>query len=295
MLAPVEINPAEIFHHHHKLPPLPEVVNKIQAMQKKESSEIRQIAELVRSDSALSAQVLKVVNSAYYGLSREISDIKFAVAYLGINEIYRMVLSLSVIYSIGVSEREELRKFWFHSFYTSLCSRHLAKKYANLLEEEELWSAALLHDLGKLVYIKFYPEHYQTITTYAEKHGCLFEEAESHYSYPASSYLGGLLCDYWNLPQQIKWACEYHNLHDLKMIKGDTLDIDFKRMICLGSLFTRLANNKLNQKKKKEIADTIMKALNCTKEKFLIIMAEIYELRLKVDSFMGEMFINDIH
>ena len=101
-LDPIEFDPKTFFRKHFALPALPEVVSKIQGLIQSDNASMKQVAELVSGEPALVAQVLKVVNSAYYGLPMEIKDVKSAIVFLGLNEIYRMVLSVSVVNSDSI-------------------------------------------------------------------------------------------------------------------------------------------------------------------------------------------------
>jgi len=150
-LLPIEIDPKTFLRQHYTLPALPQVITRIQKMIHDDSAAVGEVSDLISSDPSLVAQILKVVNSAYYSLPQEISKVHFAIAFLGLNEVYRMVLALSVINTMSIEEKEELNRFWFHSFYTALCTKHLAKRYSPQLSFDELWAAAILHDIGKLV------------------------------------------------------------------------------------------------------------------------------------------------
>jgi HD-like signal output (HDOD) protein len=247
---------------------------------------MEKVAELISSDPAILAQVLKIVNSAYYGLPREIGDVRFAIAFLGLNEIYRMVLSLSAINTLAIDKKDELNEFWFHSFYTALCTKYLAKKYEPHLSLEELWSAAMLHDIGKLVYLKFFPDHYRGLSNFCKEHGSLFSEAEKHFSLPSSAFLGTVLCDHWRLPDEIRQACETHTLEDLSAPKADGPSNRFQRMICLGNLLTVLSTSELSNTTRQNIADACKPALDCTQTEFLALMGDIYELRIDVERFV---------
>ncbi|MBN1848207.1 MAG: HDOD domain-containing protein [Deltaproteobacteria bacterium] len=286
MLAPIEIDGDNFLRQHCTLPALPEVVYRIQNMMHNENIDLDEVSELVSSDPSLVAQALKVVNSAYYGIPREIIKVRVAIALLGLNEIYRMILALSVINTLAVGEKKELSKFWYHSYYMALCTKYLAKKYEPLLSFEELWSGSILHDIGKLVYLKFFPEHFKALTIFCEEHGVLFSEAENHLRLPSSAYMGSLLCEHWRLPNQVKLACASHGLEDLAKNNGHTVVESFIRVICLGNLLTILSTEELNNHTKHEIADKTKKILNCSEEHFLAIMGDVYELKTEVEGFI---------
>ncbi len=288
-LAPIEIDPKTFLKQNCSLPALPDVVSKIQKVVTDDNVDMGEVVTSISSDPALVAQILKVANSSYYSLPSEVSNIRFAIAFLGINEIYRMVLSLSVIKAISVDNREELDSFWLHSFYTALSVKCITMKYAPRMSPDDLWSASILHDVGKLVYLKFFPSHYQALTRFCEDNGSLFSEAERHYGLPSSAFLGTLLCDHWGLPAVISDACQYHSLMDLSALEGSDLSVEFKTMICAGNLATVLASENLSEDKKTEIAEAIKLALNCTESALMILMGDIYDLKTKVEDFMSQL------
>jgi HD-like signal output (HDOD) protein len=289
MLAPIEIDPNTFLRQHCTLPALPAVVSEIQSLIHDANVDMKRVAELINSDTAILAQVLKIVNSAYYGLPREVKNVQFAIAFLGLNEVYRMVLSLSVINTLAIDKKDEIEEFWFHSFYAALCTKYLAKKYEPHLSLEELWSAAMLHDIGKLVYLKFFPDHYRALRKYSKEHGCLLSEAERHFSLPSSAYLGTLLCEHWRLPDEIRQACACNTLTHLTAMKADSPSTPFQRMICLGNLLTLLSTIELSTTTKENIADACKTALDCTEAAFLAMMGDIYELRIDVETFMEQL------
>ena len=286
MLQPIKIDPRTFLRQHCTLPSLPEAVAELQRVIQSGDVDTDKVAQLISSDPALLAQALKIVNSAYYGLPREIGDVRFAIAFLGLNEIYRMVLSLSVINTLAIRRDDDLDDFWFHSFYTALCTKHIANKYNPHLSFEELWSAAMLHDIGKLVYLKFFPDHYKTLKDFSREQGCLFSEAEKHFSLPSSAFLGTLLCDHWRLPEKIRDACELHSLKDLLAIKENSPSADFRRMICLGNLLAIISTDELTTTNREDISAAAQSALNLTGGEFLTMMGDIYDLRMEAEKFM---------
>jgi HD-like signal output (HDOD) protein len=290
MLEPIQIDPKTFLRQHCTLPALPEVLNELQRVIHSGNVDMDKVAELVSSDPALLAQVLKIVNSAYYGLPREIGNVRFAIAFLGLNEIYRMVLSLSVINTLAINRKNELDDFWFHSFYAALCTKYLANKYNPHLSPEELWSAAILHDIGKLVYLKFFPDHYTALKDFSQEQGCLFSEAERHFSLPSSAFLGTLLCDHWRLPEKIRNACEFHSLRELLAIRENSPSDDRRRMICLGNLLSIVSTDELTNTNREDISAAAQSALNLTGGEFLTMMGDIYDLRMGAEKFMDQFY-----
>ncbi len=278
-LKPIVIDPKKFLYKHCALPALPEVLTKFQEIMNSPGVGVKEIAEIVNKDPALVAQILKIINSAYYSLPVEFSDVKLAVAYLGINEVYKIILSISVINSLSTNQKEEFNHIWFHSLLTAFCAKYFAQKYEPLLDKNELWTIAILHDIGKLVYLKFFPKHYMKLKNYCQKNGCLFCEAEIDLSFPSSSYLGTLLCGRWRVPDKIKRSCSSHSLYDLKKINEENLNASYEAMVTIGNLVAELSTDELKQEKKNEIIEEIIKTININESDFLLIMGDVIQLK----------------
>ncbi len=281
MLKPIEIDPKTFLREHCSLPALPEAVIRIQGMMQDNATDSAMVAEIISGDPSLVAKVLAVVNSAYYSLPKTTSNVKFAVAYLGLGVIQQIVTSVGVVNAMGIKEKKDLNNYWYHSFYTALTTKCLAKKFWGYLDPEELWTASILHDIGKLVYIKFFTEHYKELTRYCEQNGCLFSEAEEHYKLPTSSYLGSLLCHHWRLPIKVEDACKYHNLSHISK-QGS----DFQTIIALGNLLSTLSEGGLNESCKNRIKEVAENILELSPDKFILMMADVYDLESEAEKFM---------
>lgn len=281
-LEPIVIDEKTFLYDHCALPPLPSVITRMRDLMLAKEISLSGISNLIKTDPALVAQILKIVNSAYYSFPREIMEIHFAIAYLGINEVYRIVLSLSVINTLDLNDSTNFKNIWFHSNYTALATKLITEKYAPYLPIEKLWSAAMLHDIGKLIYIKFFPKHYNLLLEYCQTNGELFSHAEKHFSLPSSAFMGKLLCERWRLPGRIKDACHCHSLDDLKNIQGESAADDFIRMIILGNLTAVLAENRLKEELTHQISSEIRTSLHLTREGFLMLLDDINAFKEKV-------------
>ncbi len=283
-LSKIVIDPETFLKHHNTLPPLPEIVMNIQQIIVSENANINNISSLIARDPALTAQVLKTVNSAFYGFKNEVTDIKFAVAYLGIHEIYNMVLSYSVVQTLNVRDSKMLDIFWSHSIFSALCGRFLAKKFEPLIAPEKIWIGALLHDIGKLVYYKFFPDHYQFLTEQAKINGELYSDIEKKYPIPPSHSLGAILCKRWNLPAMIGDACEAHTFDSGDGMSDKTIN-DYKKIIYGADLMAVLAGGELSDETKKKIFKKFTNVFCTSEGELLELMANIYDLKLEVTKF----------
>lgn len=245
---------------------------------------IEKVADSIAKDSGLVAEVLKVVNSAYYSLPHHVTNIKFAIAYIGLREMYHIVLSVSVLNTLAPDDLDEFNKIWFHSYFAALIAKLLVKKFERYLPYEEIWIAALLKNIGQLVYLKFFPDHYKEIIKYSTKTGCLFPEAEKHFDLPSSIWMGELLCDRWDLPDMVKSVVATNCLEALTQPK-EKLN-SYNRIIHLSHLITILAMDQINNKNKEMISELVSQNLNLNKEEFLLLMGDVYHLKAEAETIL---------
>jgi HD-like signal output (HDOD) protein len=195
-----------------------------------------------------------------------------------------MALSLSVVKTIGIHEKKELESFWSHSVLTAMCAKHLGKRFEPLLSPERIWLGAILHDIGKLVYFKFFPEHFNTLKEFSSKNGALFSSGEKHFGFPSSGRMGGILCERWGLPAIVKDACECHDAGDLGDQGGGSRG-DFRRIICAANLMAVLASDDLNSDVKQDLFDRLKSHFKMNEKEFLQLMGEVYDLKLDLANY----------
>lgn len=278
-MPPVHIDPSTFLYEHCALPALPSVLTRFQEAILAEDVSIGAITRIISSDPAIVAEILKVINSAYYSLPREVTRIDIAVAYLGIHEVHNVVLTASVYNALGSEHAADFKALWFHSFYTALCARFLAHRFERHLSYSELWAPALLHDIGKIIYLKFFPEHFRAILQYTEKHECMHSEAEHALGLPTSAYLGGLLCDRWRLPREVKTVCTQQGVDVLREAgSGEALG-PLHRLVVLGDLMAVLATTTLNDEARLEVTGLLRENLDLTEDDFLLLMGSIVDLK----------------
>lgn len=281
---PMDKDPAALLDANLDLPPLPQCVMKLQEIIHKPNVSIEKVCEILVKEPVLTAKVLKSVNSAYYGFRREVDDIKFATAYLGIHEIYNMVLSFSVVKALGVDEAAELDRFWNHSVLTAICAKHLARRFEPLLSPEQIWLGGLLHDIGKLAYFKALPVQYKQILDHRQQNGCLFSQSEKYFSYPSSAALGVVLCERWRLPSIVRDACERHQIEDLQS-PGEGSRGDYRKIVSAANLMAALVGDGLNNGVKQAIYDALKSSFELDEREFLKLMGEVYDLKLDLAKY----------
>jgi putative nucleotidyltransferase with HDIG domain len=200
------------------IPSLPDVVNRILAVISKPNTPASEIARLISYDAGLTSKVLRMVNSAAYGFQRQISSIQHGIMILGFNNVRGLVLSASIFKLFeGHANPGGLnhQKFWEHSLGTAVAARLLATSL-HIQEADEVFSAAMLHDIGKVVLDVYFKEDYHPVLKEASQqkmllHGqpfCQLEKAVLGFTH---TDIGGYLASKWKLPVGIAEVIQHHH------------------------------------------------------------------------------------
>jgi len=213
---------------------LPEIYWEIRRMMEDPDASLADFVGLIRLDPGLSAKLLQISNSAFYGLSRQVETISYAVNVLGISLIHDLVLATAVTRSFSgiASEVENLGKFWRRSAYCGLAARALAERLM-VLDSERVFTAGLLHDLGHLALCLIAPEEVrQTLAQSATELRPLDEVQRDRWGFDGCS-VGHKLMEAWRLPVSLQEAAGYH--------RRPALAKDFPAEIAVVHLAWRLA------------------------------------------------------
>ena len=195
------------------LPPMPQIVFKARQVIADPDSEMAELADLLESDQAIATKVLKLANSAYYGLSGKVSSIRHASSLLGykaLGQLISMVGSASVLGKTLAGYDLDSAGAWRHSLMAASASRIIAaKKNPDL--EGDAFSAGLIHDVGKLVldgYVMDRKAEFQRITA-GGRNSML--AAEQHLLGLDHAEIGYEVCQHWNIPEAISLAIKHHH------------------------------------------------------------------------------------
>jgi HD-like signal output (HDOD) protein len=194
------------------LPTLPTVVAKMIDLVDNPKTSASSLARLIASDQALTARILKLANSAYYGFSREISTVNMAIVVLGFNTVKDMGLSLSVFDVFKSGKQSAVfdpARFWEHSIACGIASRTIARTYRPRYSGEA-FVAGLLHDIGKVILNQYFQPEFLAIIE-AQKKGATLEEAETGIIGTHHTQIGSWLAEKWNLPRIISRALLFHH------------------------------------------------------------------------------------
>ena len=207
------------------LPSLPRIFAELKIALADPKTTIEQVSHIVEQDIAVSAKLLQLVNSAFFGLARDISDVKTAVSCLGMSVLHDLVLTLEVFRSFTPNEyvsEEFLEEFHQHAQLTARIAAGIAQD-ANLTQAVVL--AALLHDVGKLVIAERTPEHFARALAQAEDENRPLYEVEETLIHISHAEVGAYLLSLWGLPYTVVEAVAHH--HHPRRVPQHGIDMVF--------------------------------------------------------------------
>jgi HD-like signal output (HDOD) protein len=204
------------------LPVLPRTYMALRRKLAEPDASIREVVNIVEQDVAISAKVLQLVNSAFFGLPREVSSVKTAVGFLGIDTLQNLVLSAGVF-----SIFDQLEKLPGFSCEELQAHSQLTVKIAGQIPASAhvrgiAVVAGMLHDVGKLVLATRAPEHFRRALKGAETEGRPLHAVETELMGVSHAEVGAYLLGIWGLPSPVVEAVAHH--HHPARVPQDSLD-----------------------------------------------------------------------
>jgi len=177
---------------------------------------MHRVAELISSDPAMSAKVLQLVNSAFFGIQRQVSDPQQAATMLGLHTVTMLVMSVQVFSSFRDGPHDaRVNEIMDHSLETAGFARTIGSRLsADQRTLEACCSAGLLHDIGKLVLSTALADRYASVLQRAVHEGLNVAEAEREDLGASHAEVGAYLLGLWGLPNPVVEAVAYHHRPD---------------------------------------------------------------------------------
>lgn len=199
------------------LPSLPALYLELEEMLQSESSSIDRVAEIVSQDLGMTAKVLQLANSAFFGLPRTITSPGEAVLFIGFKALEALILSVHIFSQFQNASRFTvfLDRLWHHSLTTAGISKAITQKeMQDKTGIEFAYIAGLLHDCGKLVLADNYPNRYEQALVLAEQEGLPLWQAEEKTFGAHHGSVGAYLLGIWGFPNPMVEALAFHHQPD---------------------------------------------------------------------------------
>jgi putative nucleotidyltransferase with HDIG domain len=220
-----ELKLNEILSKVKSFPTMPGAGLKMLALLEEADTSVSEIEEVLRFDPGLTANILKLANSAYFGIPSKVGSLKQAVILLGLKRLIQLVVAscVSAIMDKTVPGYDlPPGDLWRHSIAVSIAAEALVKDKKRI-DAEDIFTPALLHDVGKLVSGSFVKDELEAIESIAAK-GVPFVVAENMILGTDHAEIGAQILLQWNFPPEIINAVRWH--HDPDSVEKSSSQID---------------------------------------------------------------------
>jgi len=217
------------------LPPMPQIVFKAHEIMEDPNSGTKKVAELIETDQAIAAKVLKMANSAYYGMSGKVSSIQHAAVVLGdkaLGELVTLAGTSSLLSNKLYGYAMDSGELWRHSMTVAFGSKIMAQRYMPQLENDA-FSVGLIHDVGKLVLDRPVLNRKSVFDEFMDSGDKTFLSAENRILGFDHAEIGYDICQQWQIPDSLAKAIRYH--HRPSAASDDSL-------VCIVSMADTIAN-----------------------------------------------------
>jgi len=181
---------------------MPAVAVRVLNLCQSDDLDLKQIADAICQDPALSAKVLRLVNSPAFGLRQEVRTVPHALALLGLNAVRTLALSFSLVRDLRKGQQSGLQAYWKRSIISAVAARELANAL-RFPAPDEAFLAALLQDIGILALGRVAGREYEEVATRAGDDHALLAQLESEAFGADHAAVGGWMVESWNLPRPL--------------------------------------------------------------------------------------------
>jgi putative nucleotidyltransferase with HDIG domain len=195
------------------IPAFPSVIHKIMLLITQDDYAVTDLVKLIEYDQSVTANILKMSNSAYFGSRHKIKTIHDAVVYLGQQNLIHIVQTAGASRFYRKASGGyvlQAHDLWKHSVAVAIMSQILSQKVLQRVDQT-LYAAALLHDIGKVFLGEYVQESLQRIEELVEQKGYSFLEGEEEVLGIDHAALGGMIALHWNFPEETREGIAYHH------------------------------------------------------------------------------------
>lgn len=195
------------------LPPIPGVFAELTELLHDDDVDLRTLGGVIGKDPSMAVNVLRLANSAFYGLPNKVKTIEHAVTMLGIREITSLFMACQVarIFRPGPGEKAmDLNAFWLHSVATGVLAKVFCTEF-RIAPNSQAYLAGLMHDVGKIILDRFLHSEYKKVLQLTFDENMPLIEAEKQILGETHGTVGGWLMERWKLPHLFGHVAFFHH------------------------------------------------------------------------------------
>jgi putative nucleotidyltransferase with HDIG domain len=219
-----------------RLTPIPQVASKVMSIAEDPKSSMSDLSKIIVYDTAVTANLLKVVNSAYFGLPEKVDSVHQAIVYLGMSQVVDLVLlSASGKNLQTAQEGYDLKagELWKYSVSSALIAREIAEK-KGVKDTHLIFTAALLKDIGKVILNQYVKDSFEKINALVTKQNFTFREAEKEVIGIDHAELGGMVAENWKFsPKMVEIIRHHHRPQETSMSEFESAIVYMADTICM--------------------------------------------------------------
>lgn len=204
----------QLFERVEELPPLPAVAARVMMLADDNKTSAMDLAQVLSTDQALTAKLIKISNSAYYGFARRVSTVREAVLVLGFKQVRQLAVGASIINAFkgspSADDPFDLDLFWGHSLAVAASAETYARKTRSA-KPEDAFTAGVLHDIGRLVLRQAMPDEFREAVRAARDEGWPLYKAELETTGFAHDDVGRAVGERWKFPSHLVDAVACHH------------------------------------------------------------------------------------
>jgi putative nucleotidyltransferase with HDIG domain len=251
----------EIVKSITSLPQFPENIVQIQRLIADPNSQIVDIARYISTDPAMTADLLKLVNSAAYMMAKKVDNIVDAVKLVGLRGIKNLLYSYGTfkILDDGAADK---KKLWDHSYRAAYYSYNLAKNFKANVKGllDDAYVGGMLHDMGKIVFSSVHPDLLEKIRAFCKDKDIPSDTFEGIAGGMNHAEIGAKIAEKWNFPESLVSAIRYH--HEPSLEPGDHRDV--VHVVYLANIFCQYEAGELSYE---QIEPSVLQDYGFTNEK----------------------------
>ncbi|HNR13440.1 MAG TPA: HDOD domain-containing protein [Thermodesulfobacteriota bacterium] len=226
---------SQIIKRIDDLPTLPRTVLMITELVNNPRSSARELSRVITDDQVLTARLLRLVNSSFYGFPQRITTVTGAIVLLGFDEIRNLLLTTSLFDLFSTARRKNgvhPEALWDHSLGCAVSAKVIGQ-YIGYEKVEELFVSGLLHDIGKIVEMVYASKDFSIVEAAVAQRGLLVVKAEEELLGYSHADVGKLLAEQWNLhPKHVEAIACHHVPHTADRFQRETYIVHLADILC---------------------------------------------------------------